>query len=132
MKTFTLNLLAADMTGVMENVRSFSAEDKSGSFSILAHHERFMTTLCFGLARVRLADGTEEYLGFPGGLLYFYDNSMHISTRRYLRDKDALCIAKTLSHELLQEERSLNQTRQTLRRLEAEMLRHLLQLGGRL
>ena len=128
MSTFTLNLLAADDTGVIEDVVSFSAEDKSGSFSILAKHERFMTTLSFGLARVRFADKTEEYLGFPGGVLYFCDNIMNISTRRYLRDTDVERIAETLSNELLQEEEALEQTRRSLRRLEAEMLKHLMQL----
>ena len=130
MKTFTLNLLAADNTGIIENVVSFSAEDKSGSFSILALHERFITTLSFGLARIRLEGGEEEYLGFPGGVLYFCDNTMNISTRRYLRDTDAGQIAKILSTELLEEEEVLEQTRRNLRRLEAEMLRHLMQLGG--
>lgn len=131
MNHFTLHLLAADRTEIINNVLSFSAEDTSGRFSIMAGHERFMTTLAFGLARLRLADGTEEYLGFPGGLLYFYDNSMRISTRRYLRDRDAESIARTLSHQLLEEEAALEKTRRNLRHLEAEMLSHLLQLGGR-
>ena len=129
MKTFTLNLLSADNTGLIENVVSFSAEDKSGSFSIFANHERFITILSFGLARVRLSNGEEEYLGFPGGVLYFCDNTMNISTRRYLHDTDAEQIAKTLSTELLEEEESLEQIRRNLRRLEAEMLSHLMQLG---
>ena len=131
MNLFTLHLLAADRTEIINNVVSFSAEDKSGSFSLLAWHERFMTTLTFGLARLRLADGTEEYLGLPGGLLYFCDNSIRISTRRYLRDTDAGKIVQTLSHELLEEEEALEQTRRHLRRLEAEMLSHLVQLGER-
>lgn len=131
MSTFTLHLLAADRTETINNVLSFSGEDKSGSFSLLARHERFMTVLTFGLARLRLADGTQEYLGLPGGLLYFCDNSMSISTRRYLRDTDAGRIAQTLSHELLEEEQALEQVRRNLRRLEAQMLSQLMQLGGR-
>lgn len=130
MSNFTLNLLAADDNTTIENVESFSAEDNSGSFSILAHHERFMSTLSFGLAKLRLADGTYEYLGLPGGVLYFYDNSMNISTRRYLRDTDPNRIARTLSNELLEEEQALEQTRRNLRRLEAEMLKHIMQLGA--
>lgn len=131
MNTFTLHLLGADRTETINNVLSFSGEDKSGSFSLLARHERFMTALTFGLARLRLADGTQEYLGLPGGLLYFCDNSMSISTRRYLRDTDAGRIAQTLSHELLEEEQALKQVRRNLRRLEAQMLSHLMQLGGK-
>jgi F-type H+-transporting ATPase subunit epsilon len=87
-----------------------------------------MTVLAFGLARLVLADASREYLGFPGGLLYFRDNELRISTRRYLRDTDAERIAGALSRELLQEEQALAETRRKLHRLEAEMLRRLAQL----
>ena len=129
MSTFTLHLLAADRTEIIENVVSFTGEDKSGSFGLLARHERFMTALTFGLARLLLADGSHEYLGFPGGLLYFVDNELRISTRRYLRDTDVERIAKSLTRELLEEEQALTETRHKLHRLEAEMLRRLAQLG---
>ncbi len=129
MSTFTLHLLAADRTEIIENVVSFTGEDKSGSFGLLARHERFMTALTFGLARLLLADGSHEYLGFPGGLLYFVDNELRISTRRYLRDTDVERIAQSLTRELLEEEQALTETRHKLHRLEAEMLRRLAQLG---
>lgn len=129
MSTFTLRLLAADRTEIIENVTSFTGEDKSGSFGLLARHERFMTALTFGLARLLLADGSHEYLGFPGGLLYFVDNELRISTRRYLRDTDVERIAQSLTRELLEEEQALIETRHKLHRLEAEMLRRLAQLG---
>lgn len=131
MSTFTLHLLASNRTETISNVLSFKGEDTSGSFSLLARHERFMTTLTFGLARLKLADGTQEYLGLPGGLLYFTDNNMSISTRRYLRDTDADRITQTLSHELLEEEQALELVRRNLRHLEAQMLSHLMQLGGK-
>jgi len=129
MNTFTLHLFAADRTETIENVASFTGEDKSGSFGLLARHERFMTALSFGLARLRRADGRLEYLGFPGGLLYFIGNELRISTRRYLRDTDVARIAHTLSRELLEEEQALTETRRKLHRLEAEMLRRVAQLG---
>ena len=129
MNTFTVHLFAADSTAVIENVTSFTGEDKSGSFGLLARHERFMTALTFGLARLLLADGSLEYLGFPGGLLYFVDNELRISTRRYLPDTDVERIAQSLTRELLEEEQALTETRRKLHRLEAEMLKRLAQLG---
>ncbi|MGD9786978.1 MAG: F0F1 ATP synthase subunit epsilon [Sulfuricellaceae bacterium] len=129
MNTFTLHLFAAGRYERIENVASFTGEDKSGSFGLLARHERFMTALTFGLARILMADGGREYLGFPGGLLYFVNNELRISTRRYLRDTDIERIARTLTRELLEEEQALAQTRRKLHRLEAEMLRQLAQLG---
>lgn len=129
MNTFTLHLFAADRSETIEHVASFIGEDASGSFGLLAHHDRFMTVLGFGLARVRLADGSREYLGFPGGLLYFVDNTLRISTRRYLRDSDVARITQALTRELLEEEQALEATRRKLHRLETEMLRRVAQLG---
>ena len=129
MNTFTLHLFAADRTEIIADVASFTGEDTSGSFGLLAHHDRFMTTLTFSLARVHLADDSREYLGFPGGILYFIDNELRISTRRYLRDTDAARITQTLTRELLEEEQALEQTRRKLRRLETEMLRRMAKLG---
>ena len=128
MTGFTLHLFAADRYERIDAVRSFLGEDASGSFGLLPRHDRFMTVLTLGLARLLLADASREYLGFPGGLLYFRDNELRISTRRYLRDTDVGRIAGALSRELLQEEQALAETRRKLHRLEAEMLRRLAQL----
>jgi F-type H+-transporting ATPase subunit epsilon len=129
MNTFTVHLFAADRYEQIGNVESFTGEDKSGRFGLLARHDRFMTALTFGLARLLLADGSREYLGFPGGLLYFVGNELRISTRRYLRDTDVERIAHALTRELLEEDRALHETRRKLHRLETEMLRRLAQLG---
>ena len=129
MNTFTLHLFAADRTEVLAGVTSFTGEDASGSFGLLANHDRFMAALTFGLARLALADGRREYLGFPGGLLYFIDNELRISSRRYLRDTDVERITQALTREQLEEERALEQTRRKLHRLETEMLRSLALLG---
>jgi F-type H+-transporting ATPase subunit epsilon len=128
MTGFTLHLFAADRYERIDAVRGFVGEDASGSFGLLARHDRFMTVLAFGLACLVLADARREYLGFPGGLLYFRDNELRISTRRYLRDTDVERIAGALSRDLLREEQALAETRRKLHRLEAEMLRHLAQL----
>lgn len=129
MNGFTLHLLAADRSERIDGVTSFVGEDKRGSFGLLARHERFMTVLGFGLARLRGADGRWEYLGIPGGLLYFRANECHISTRRYLRGSDVARIAQALGRDMLAEERALDETRRKLHRLEAEMLRRLVELG---
>lgn len=128
MSTFTVSLLASDRGETVADVVSFTGEDGSGSFGILARHERFMTALTFGLARMTFADGSREYLALPGGLLYFADNVLRISTRRYLRDRDVERITRALTHDLLEEEQALRATRRKLHRLEAEMLRSLARL----
>jgi F-type H+-transporting ATPase subunit epsilon len=129
MTTFTLHLYAADRYERIDEVASFVGEDESGSFGLLARHDRFMTVLTFGLARLRHGDGATEFLGLPGGVLYFVDNALCLSTRRYLRDTDARRIAQALAGELLEEEQALAETRRKLHLLEAEMLKRLVELG---
>ena len=124
-----MHLFAADRYERIDSAVSFVGEDKSGSFGLLARHQRFMTVLNFGLARITLADGSLQYLGFPGGLAYFIGNELRISTRRYLRDTDVERITQVLTRELLEEEQALQLTRRKLHRLEAEMLKRLVQLG---
>ena len=128
MNTFRVQLLGTDRGEAIDGVASFVGEDASGSFGLMAHHQRFMTVLAFGLARLTLADGSRQYLGLPGGLLYFVDNELRISTRRYLMGTDAAAIASVLAKEMLAEEQALALTRQKLHRLEAEMVQRMAQL----
>ena len=128
MSGFALELLAVDRSERIDGVISFIGEDRSGAFGLMAGHERFMTLLNYGLARIRLADGTWQYLGLPGGLLYFTANECRISTRRFVRDADVNRIAEVLTRELYQEEQVLAETRVKLHQLEDEMLKDLAQL----
>lgn len=128
MKCFSLRLLAANRTECITDVCSLVCEDRSGSFGLLAGHERFMTVLEFGLARLQLEDGAREYLGFPGGLLYFTDNECRISTRHYLRDRDVTRLAQAFSRELLAEEQVWRDVRHRLQQLETDMLKRLADL----
>ncbi len=128
MTPFEVQLLATDRGETIAGVASFVGEDASGSFGLMAHHQRFMTVLAFGLARLTLADGGRRYVGLPGGLLYFVDNELRISTRRYLIGTDAAAIGATLAQVMLADEQALALTRQKLHRLEAEMLQRLAQL----
>ena len=129
MSAFAVHLYAADSYERIDDAVSFVGEDSSGSFGLLAHHERFMTVLAFGLARITLEDGSRQFLGFPGGLAYFIDNTLRISTRRYLRDTNVERITEALTRELLEEEAALQLMRRKLERLEAEMLKRLAHIG---
>lgn len=129
MSAFTLQLLAADRSESIDAVRSFVGEDASGSFGLLAGHERFITVLTYGLARWQHADGRWEYLGLPGGVLYFVGDACRISTRRYLRDFDVTQVAQALGREMLAEEQGLRATRNKLHQLERGMLQQMAELG---
>ncbi len=115
----------------IEGVTSFVGEDESGSFGIRARHERMATALSYGLARYQLQQGVWRYLAFPGGILYFADNALYVSTRRFLHDADYERISAGLLEQLLKEEEELRAIKESLHRLEQEMFRRLWQMGRR-
>ncbi len=129
MNPFVLHLQAATQYERIEGVTSFVGEDRSGSFGILAGHERMMTSLVFGLARFRTGDGPWQFLALPGALLYFVGNELFINTRRYLRDESYARISRELDQRLLAEETSLRSMKDSLRRLEEEMFKRLWKMG---
>lgn len=129
MSTFTLLLQDATRSERIDAVASFTAEDASGGFGVLAGHARMMTTLVTGLARYRHADGDWQYLAMPGAVLYFRDNTLTLCTRRYLRDSDYQRISRALREQLLAEEEKLRATRDSLRRMEESLLKHLWEIG---
>jgi len=129
MSTFLLHLESATQYERIENVASFVGQDESGSFGILAGCERMMTMLTFGLARFRVAGQEWEFLALPGALAYFVDNQLHLSTRRYLRDKEFGRITTALREELHAEEEALRATKQSVKQLEEEMLKRLWEMS---
>lgn len=129
MKTFTLILQDATHTQRIEQVTSFVGEDASGSFGILAGHMRMMTSLVFGLARFRVGEDTWQYLALPGAVIYFNDNELSLSTRRYLVDEDYERISIALHEKLLVEENELRELKKSLHHMEEEILKRLWEMG---
>ena len=125
MNTFSLLLYDATEQHRIDNVTSFVGEDSSGSFGLQAYHARFMTILAFGLFRYRLQNEDWQYLAMPGGVLYFNDNQLSISTQHFLIDNDFERISDTLKQQLLAEDESLTATRTSLHKMEQSMLLRL-------
>lgn len=129
MNAFTLHLQGAMQYERIEGVTSFVGRDASGSFGILAGHQRLVTSLSFGLARFRTADGNWQFLAMPGAVLYFVANELFVSTRRYVRDEDYTRVTHVLEEQLRVEEAGLQSIKDSLRRLEEEMFKRLWRLG---
>ncbi len=129
MKTFNLHVQSATQYVYVDDVISFVGEDSTGNFGILANHERMMTAMSYGLARYQLQDGNWIYLALPGGILYFTNNNLYLSTRHFLQDKDYQRISKGLLEQLLKEEEALRELKDSLVHLEQEMFRRLWQIG---
>ena len=129
MRTFTLILNDATRIQRIEQLTSFVGEDATGSFGILAGHARMMTSLVFGLARFRSGEDAWQYLALPGAVLYFNDNELSLSTRRYLVDDDYERISIALHEQLLAEENALRELKKSLHHMEEEVLRRLWEIG---
>jgi F-type H+-transporting ATPase subunit epsilon len=128
-KTFTLQLQQSTACERIDGVTSFVGEDDSGSFGLRPGHERFATVLSFGLARFRVGPSAWEYLAVPGGVLYCRGNELLLCARRLFRHADYEEVARELREQLIAEERELHEFKQSLRRLEQEMLKRLWQIG---
>ena len=125
MNTFVVHLQSSTQYERIDGAVSFVAADDSGSFGILAGHARMISSLVTGLAQLRLADGSCRFLALPGALLYFVANELTIYARRYLHDRDAKRVSSALREELLAEEEKLRALRESLDRVENEMLKRL-------
>ena len=129
MNVFTLQLYDAMQTQTLSDVVSFTGEDDSGSFGIMANHERFMTCLVFGMARIRTSDDRLQYLAMPGGVLYFTDNILSISTRHFIMDTDYEQISTVLQNQLVEEEGRLMTLKRSLHNMETELFKRLWETG---
>lgn len=125
MNAFTLELQDAMQSKRISDVTSFVGEDASGSFGIMANHDRMMTSLVIGMARFRIGAEQWQYLAVPGALLYFHDNVLSLNTRRYLLDDDYERISANLQQQLLAEEEKLHGMKQSMRQMEEEVLKRL-------
>lgn len=129
MKGFILRLQDATHAQEIAGVTSFVGEDASGSFGILAGHARMMTSLIIGLARFRAGEHPWQYLALPGGVLYFQNNVLTLSTRHYLLDDDYMRISEALQQQLLAEEEKLHTMKESLHRMEEEVLKRLWEMS---
>jgi F-type H+-transporting ATPase subunit epsilon len=129
MRTFVLHLQDATQYERIANVTSFVGQDASGSFGLLAGHARMVTVLVFGLARFRIEEEPWQFVALPEGVLYFVENELWLSSRRYLRDDDYDRITQRLDQELLAEETNLSAIKEGIRRLQEELFRRLWQMG---
>ena len=127
MNLFRLRLLDANGSQDIDQVEAFVGSDASGSFSIWAQHQRFITLLEFGLARYRCHNEPWIYIAMPGAVLHFASNQLQLISRRFIVDSDYQRISQQLTDQLLAEEEALQATKLSLRHMEEQIIRQLWQ-----
>ena len=128
MKTFRLHLMSMTRSESVTDVVRFTGRDAAGSFGILANAYRRITVLTFGLAHFKHSAGSIEYLALPGGLLYFSENELRIATTNFMRGSVLEEISAALDRQLRQEESELREIKQSLHRLDEEILKRMYEL----
>jgi F-type H+-transporting ATPase subunit epsilon len=129
MNTFSIKIRDNSRFETIDGVISFVGEDASGSFGLLADHARLMTSLVFGLARLRTETGPWQYLAMPGAILLFEDNVLNLNTRRFLLGDDYEDMSNALVEKLAQEEHSLKEMKRTLHQIETNVLKQMLEMN---
>ena len=125
MTSFTLTVQDSLHADQFAGVTSFVGTDASGSFGILPGHARFVTVLGVGLARFRAEDAPWTYLALPGAVVYFDNNRLTLSTRRYLVGDDYTQISAALAEQLVVEEQELKAVKESLHNMEEQILKRL-------
>lgn len=122
---FTLQLYSATRSIITKDITSFVGTDQSGSFGIMANHQRLMTCLEYGLMQLRHVDGAIEYAAIPGGILYFVDNILTISTRYYFLSANDQEILTMLDKTAAAEQKNIEEIKTIFHELDRNLLRHL-------
>jgi F-type H+-transporting ATPase subunit epsilon len=131
MSSFRVRLQSPTRAETIDGVVSFTGKDKSGSFGILPYAYWRTTALSYGMGTVRKADGTTEYLALPGGILYFKSNELKIATRSFIRSSKAEEITEALANQIRKNEESIRGIKQSIHRLDDELLKRLTSIGTR-
>ena len=113
---FTLHLQAATKYEKFNKVTSFSGQDTTGKFGLMANHEHFITILEFGLVKYK-TNSRWVYIALPGGVLHFVNNELFISTRQYFIDEDYARINEILEKNIRNEEEKLQNVKQSLHKM---------------
>lgn len=125
MKTFALSVQSPFGSVKMDDLISFVGQDLSGSFGILAGHERTMTILEYGFVTVKKRDQKFQYIGSPGGVLYFVDNTLYLITSRYFVSENYEDLNSLLQEQIAREESKLADLKESVRKMEQSMLKQL-------
>lgn len=128
MNTFALELLSPGACTRIDEVINFVGTDASGQFGLRARHERFVTALEPGLARLQRGNGEWEYLAQPGATLHFVDNRLTVAARDYVLSPDHRLVLDALEQRFAVEDAVLRSVHENLVQLEREMLRRLWEL----
>ena len=124
----TLRVLLPTEILLEEPVIKVIAEDAGGSFCLLPRHIDMATALAPGLLSFTLANGAEEFLAVDEGILVKTGRLVLVSTMNAARGPALGSLRRQFSAQFQALSERDRQTRSALARLEADFVRHIVEL----
>lgn len=110
-----------------ETVTKIRAEAENGHFCLLPHHIDFVSALVPGILSFQSTAGGEEYLAIDHAILVKCGPDVSVSTRRAVRSPQLETLRKTLVEQFRTQAEQNRKTRAFEIKLEAELVRSLLE-----
>ncbi len=107
------------------------AQAANGAFGLLPRHVDFVTALVPGILSWVDPDGVEHWVGTDEGILVKQARDVHVTTRQAIASDDLATLRQRLREEILMPDEQDRAARTALSRLEAGMIRRLMELQER-
>ena len=124
-----MKLLVPRQTLIDEPVRKISAEAENGSFTLLPRHVDFVTALVPGILSFVDESGTERLLAVAKGILVKQADSVLVSTANAFEGRELGSLNDIVAGLSDVSEEHDRIARGALARLEANIVRHFIELG---
>jgi F-type H+-transporting ATPase subunit epsilon len=113
-----------------KEVSKVIAEADNGSFCLLPRHIDFVAALVPGLLSFTIDEGHEEFLAIDEGILVKCGAEVLVSTRTAVRGPDLGALRLTVEERFRHIDEREKQARAATARLEADLVRRFMELGG--
>jgi F-type H+-transporting ATPase subunit epsilon len=113
---------------MQEEVARIKAEAPNGWFGLLPRHIDFVTALVPGVLAFARTDGAEEYVAIDHGILVKCGSEVSVSTRAAVRSANLAQLRKDVEARFQAEEEREKKTLTSEMKLEADLVRGLLEL----
>ncbi|MCF8114530.1 MAG: F0F1 ATP synthase subunit epsilon [Desulfotignum sp.] len=108
-------------------VQKITAEGVNGFFGLFPKHVDFVTALASGIVSFHDEDGQEQHMAVMEGVLVKKKDTVFISTRRAVKDKDLVSLKNTVEKDFLEQKQKEKNMRTSATRIEAGFIRRFLE-----
>ncbi len=123
-----LRIILPDRLCLDKRVRRIVAEAPDGAFGMLPNHIDFVSQLVPGILVYEDTDGRDRYAGIHAGTLVKIGDDVLVSTANAVLGDDLDTVQRRARAAFREAEESERSARSALARLEAQMVRHFLEL----